>query len=182
MTIVAIGDSITSGQYLPPECAWPQQLAKLTGQDVRNAGVAGETTRQGLERFPRHVQEVGPDALTIQFGLNDCNRWKTDRGLPRVSLSAYRANLREMVTRALKFDIATIVICGLTPTKKSDVHRFDRVQYDVLAEDVASRMFVEYLPNPLTEADLIDDVHLSEEAHRKYAGEVARCLNLAVTG
>ena len=180
MNIVAIGDSITSGQYLPPECAWPQQLARLTGAKVLNAGVANETTRQGLERFPRHVQEVRPDALVIQFGLNDCNRWKSDRGLPRVSRSAYAANLREMVTRAFAFDIATVVICGLTPTQKSDQHKRDRLEYDATAQTVANVMPVEFFPSP-TDLwhHLIDDLHLSEEGHRIYAEGVAACLNIS---
>lgn len=177
--IVCLGDSITSGQYLPPDQAWPQRLSRITGRRVMNAGVANETTRQGLERFPRHVQEVRPDALVIQFGLNDCNRWKSDGGLPRVSLGAYAANLREMVTRALTFKVANIVIAGLTPTRKSDVHRFDRRQYHEAAADVADRMLVDFYDcASITEAHLIDDVHLSEEGHRIYAEGVAECLNL----
>lgn len=179
MKVVCIGDSITSGQYLPPEQAWPQQLAALTGVPVFNAGVAGETTRQGLERFPAHVQAKAPSHLVIQFGLNDCNRWKTDRNLARVSRSAYAANLREMVTRAFAFDIATVLICGLTPTDKAEWHREDRLLYDATAQDVANRMVVEFLPSPPALWNhLIDDVHLSAEGHRIYAEEVARCLNL----
>lgn len=178
MKLVCIGDSITSGQYLPPECAWPQRLARLTGIEVLNAGVANETTREGLERFPRHVQDRSPDLLTIQFGLNDCNRWKTDRYLPRVSLEAYRANLSEMVARAFKFDISTIVICGLTPTLKSREHARNRLVYNDAAQWVAAENYVEFFPSPIGNKHLIDDVHLSEIGHRIYAEEVAKCLNL----
>ena len=180
--IVALGDSITSGQYLPPEQAWPQQLSRITGRRVMNAGVANETTRQGLERFPRHVQSVRPEALVIQFGLNDCNRWKSDRGLPRVSRSAYAANLREMVTRAFAFDIATVVICGLTPTQKSEQHSLDAGQYNRIAREVASSMSVEFCASPFgpfRSTHLIDDLHLSEEGHRIYAEGVAACLNIS---
>lgn len=180
--IVCIGDSITAGQYLPPDKAWPQQLSRMTGRRVKNAGVANETTRQGLERFPRHVQDVRPDALVIQFGLNDCNRWKTDRGLTRVSRSAYAANLREMVTRAFAFDVATVVIAGLTPTRKSDQHYLDALAYHGTAEGTAAQMLVEFYDCAgITEDHLIDDVHLSEEGHRIYAEGVARCLNLSCT-
>ena len=57
----------------------------------------------GLERYPRDVQEAQPDLLTIQFGLNDCNCWETDRGVPRVSEAAFVANLIEMIDRGRVF-------------------------------------------------------------------------------
>ena len=50
------------------------------------------------------MQELEPDVMTLQFGLNDCNCWETDRGLPRVSEEAFRANLIEMIERARLFE------------------------------------------------------------------------------
>ena len=175
MRIVCIGDSITAGQYLPSEQAWPQQLAELTGYEVLNAGVSNETTRQGLERFPRHVQERWPDVVIIQFGLNDCNRWDTDNGLPRVRREAYRENLIEMVERS-KASGAEAMICDLTPTQKSLQHMRDRNEYSRSAERAASDTGVGFIRAGLTIADLLDDMHLTAEGHRVFAEAVASCL------
>jgi len=176
--VVCIGDSITSGQYLPSEQAWPAVLAELTGHEVLNAGVANETTRQGLERFPRHVQERSPDVVIIQFGLNDCNRWKTDNGLPRVSLGAYRENLIEMVERVQAFN-AEPLIYDLTPTKKSAQHRRDRLAYRYVIAEITEEFDVEFISNPLAAKHLFDDIHPNAEGHRLLARRVANCLRYA---
>ena len=175
MRIVAIGDSITAGQYLPSEQAWPAILSELTGYEVLNAGVANETTRQGLERFPRHVQERWPDVVIIQFGLNDCNRWKTDHYLFRVLPAAYRENLIEMVTRVRTFG-AEPIISDLTPTLKSTRHMLDRCLYSDIARTVAEDFGAEFICAPLTTDHLLDDVHPNAEGHRIFAEAVASCL------
>ena len=175
MRIIAIGDSITSGQYLPSEQAWPAILAELTGHEVLNAGVANETTRQGLERFPRHVQERSPDVVIIQFGLNDCNRWKTDNGLPRVSLGAYRENLIEMVERVRACGAAPM-IADITPTQKSAQHQRDRNEYRRAAAFVAVDQGARFIYANLYVRHLLDAVHLTPEGHRIFAEGAARCL------
>jgi lysophospholipase L1-like esterase len=98
--IVCVGDSITYGQNVRADQAWPAILASRTSHDVRNEGVCGDTTRLGLERFPKAAQLHRPDVVIIQFGHNDANCWETDHGVPRVSKDAYAANLWEMVARA----------------------------------------------------------------------------------
>ena len=125
VTLVHVGDSVTFGQYVDPNLRWtslvyakldtvyqntPVQILSL------NRGISGETTRQGLERFPQDVQQYRPDVLTLQFGLNDCNCWLTDGGLPRVSAAAYRANLVEMVERARQFGARDIILTNNHPT------------------------------------------------------------------
>src|SRR3954447_5016543 len=94
ITLVYMGDSITFGQYIDPGVRWTslidQRLAESFGEAVssHNSGISGETTRMGLERFPRDVQGHHPEVMTLQFGLNDCNCWDSDEGHPRVSPDA----------------------------------------------------------------------------------------------
>jgi lysophospholipase L1-like esterase len=108
IVLAHMGDSITYGQYIDHKWRWTSlveewlhQMHLDTPVKVKsvNRGVSGETTRMGLERFPADVQDLNPDIMTLQYGLNDCNCWETDRGLPRVSKEAFRANLIEMITR-----------------------------------------------------------------------------------
>ena len=58
--------------------------------------------------------------MTLQFGLNDCNCWETDRGLPRVSEEAFRANLIEMIERARLFGARSIVLSTNHRTLRHD--------------------------------------------------------------
>jgi lysophospholipase L1-like esterase len=74
-----------------------------------------------LLRFPNEVQDNAPDIVVIQFGLNDCNCWETDKGLPRVSEAAYEANFREMVTRARHFGVREIILSTNHVTLRHDV-------------------------------------------------------------
>lgn len=207
VTVVFFGDSITEGQYVAPPLRWvdlvSERLLSRYGDhtvqlQVLARGVSGETTRQGLERFPRDLQVHMPDVVTLQFGLNDCNCWQTDRGLPRVSEAAYRANLIEMITRARHFGAREVILSnnhttlrhqqlpdGLTLEQRRQ--RYNRLLCEVAAEaratfcdidaafagldrDALSRLL---LPCP-------DLLHLSEEGHRLYASVIGPIVERAV--
>lgn len=119
------GDSITAGQYVSPSLHWTtllrERLSDLESTHVlfSVAAVSGETTRQGLERFPTEVQSVRPHVMTVQFGLNDCNRWQTDEGLSRVSELAFAANLLEIIGRARRFGTTQVILCTTHPTLRT---------------------------------------------------------------
>ncbi len=123
-TVIAIGDSVTYGQHVDPEHRWTTVLEKLIAEPVINRGVCGDTTRGGLERFPQDVQNLRPRIVFIQFGFNDCNHWKTDQGLPRVSPTAFRANLLEMVQRVRKFGAKPILVSMFQADKGSEYLRW----------------------------------------------------------
>ncbi len=76
--IVAFGDSLTAGQGLPTQDAFPSKLAaalKAKGYDVAvvNAGVSGDTTSAALARLDWSVS-AGTQAVILEFGANDAFR------------------------------------------------------------------------------------------------------------
>ena len=83
---------------------------------VTNASANGRTTRQALELIDYEVQSQSPDLVILQFGMNDCNYWKSDRGLPRVSRGGFEANLQEIVARALNFGARRVLLNTNHPT------------------------------------------------------------------
>jgi len=208
VTIVFMGDSITFGQYVDPELRWTSlvgnplianHLNTPVNFHILNRGISGETTRQGLERFPADVQQHRPDIMTLQFGLNDCNCWVTDAGLPRVSEAAYRANLIEMIERARRFGAGRIILSTNHPTLRhkmllsGDSLETRRRRYNDHVREVASLTGVELcdveegfahldsrelaemlLPYP-------DLLHLSVEGHRLYADCIRSHVERAVT-
>jgi lysophospholipase L1-like esterase len=123
--LVHMGDSITVGQYVNPQKRWSALVGeRLAAEGLRieafNVGISGETTRMGLARFPAAAQAHSAHVMTLQYGLNDCNCWETDQGLPRVSPAAFHANLVEMIARARRFGAQRIVLQTNHPTLRDN--------------------------------------------------------------
>jgi lysophospholipase L1-like esterase len=197
-TTVYMGDSITEGQYVHHSLRWTEIVSRKLRASVAinidadtlhffNRGISGETTRQGLERFPRDVQVLEPLVMTLQFGLNDCNCWESDGGLPRVSEAAYHANLVEMIARARVFGTTHIILSTNHPTLRhqplpsGQSLEARRKIYNDIVRDVAAKCQVvlcdidaafsdlgssELSGMLLAEPDLL---HLSPKGHEKYA-------------
>jgi lysophospholipase L1-like esterase len=207
VTVVHMGDSITFGQYLNPAHRWTalveERLHALFGDEVEvrafNRGISGETTRMGLERFPRDVQELRPDVMTLQFGLNDCNCWETDEGLPRVSEGAFRANLVEMIERARRFGARAIVLSTNHRTLRRDVlpsgevyedgnERYSEIVRDVAHETGVDLCDIRAVFEPFDDETLArmllpapDLLHLSEEGNSVYADAIWPHVEQAAT-
>lgn len=196
VNLVHMGDSITFGQYVETGLRWTSIIAdRLTRIYLEtpihinslNRGISGETTRMGLERFPADVQSANPDIMTLQFGLNDCNCWLSDRGLPRVSEEAFRANLIEMITRARRFGARKIILANNHPTLRHKVmisgERYEdaNARYSEISREVAAATevtfcdiraaFAPYSAKELNDLLLPypDHLHLSVEGNRIYA-------------
>jgi lysophospholipase L1-like esterase len=199
VTVVHMGDSITYGQYVDPELRWTTLIADRLIQrfadtpvhiQCLNRGISGETTRNGLERFPRDLQEHRPDVVTLQFGLNDCNCWLTDGGAPRVSAAAYRANLLEMVDRARRFGARHVILANNHPTLRHKVmldnRRYEEsnARYSEILESVANETATRFCDirksfqlrtaGPLDELLLPypDQLHLSVKGNALYADTI----------
>jgi acyl-CoA thioesterase-1 len=98
LKLVVLGDSLTAGFGLAPEEAFPARLeAALRARGfavvVENAGVSGDTARQGLERLD---WAVGPDAdaVIVELGANDALRG-VDPTETRKSLDAIISRLKQ---------------------------------------------------------------------------------------
>jgi lysophospholipase L1-like esterase len=174
MKIICIGDSITYGQNVASNEAWPAVLAMLTGHDVRNEGVCGDTTRLALERFPKTVQLHNPDMVVIQFGHNDCNFWESDpQGIARVSKSSYAANVKEMVTRTLAIGA---IPCILLPHDAPHRDEPYKIRLDLYRQAI-SRFVPPSLVLQPPKPDLLNDgyrIHPTPAMHQKYAQKVAK--------
>ncbi len=70
-TVIALGDSITFGTGADSAAAYPAQLAALTGWNVVNAGVPGDSAAQAAERLPALLAEHKPALVIVSAGGND---------------------------------------------------------------------------------------------------------------
>lgn len=104
-TIMAFGDSLTSGYGLPPADAFPVKLEaalRALGHAVRviNAGVAGDTTAGGRARLAWMLADK-PDAVILELGAND--------GLRGLDPAETLANLRAIMEQLKAADLPVLL-------------------------------------------------------------------------
>ena len=200
LRVAFFGDSICVGQGVSIYRGWVTRVAGRLDEVatefgceiiVINSSVNGSTTRQALERMPYEIQSHGVDILIIQFGLNDCNYWQSDAGLPRVSPAAYAANLREIIERGSRFGAKTTFLQNNHPTMR-DSQQFPHSsvtfeesnrRYNAIVRDVARSLGPEVIFTDIeAEFDrftnrqrdclatllLSDGLHLSVAGHNLY--------------
>lgn len=155
LRVFFFGDSICFGQGVSIHRGWVTRLSaqlealgEALGRQVVvvNSSINGNTTRQALERMPYDVQSHGVDMLLVQFGMNDCNHWQTDRGLPRVSPRGFSANLHEIIDRGLRFGAQQVILNTNHPTSRDDAPMAHTIQtyqqanaaYNVIIREVAA--------------------------------------------
>ncbi len=174
--LVAIGDSVTHGQYVKPEERWTTLLQEQTEYEVVNKGVSGDTTRAGLERFPADVQNMNPDVVLIQFGFNDCNKWKTDNGLHRVSLAAFKANLLEMICRVQHCGAKAVLVPMFHADRGHDYRRWQDPYMSVIDVIRRDTLMGSYNCFAGTDIDTVDGLHPSPQGHKAYTEKVLTLL------
>lgn len=129
MKIIVFGDSISFGQYVSPHKTWVGQVSVMLEElsnelnhdiEFQCEAVNGRTTRMALETMPQEIQKHSPDIVIVQFGLNDCNYWDSDDGLPRVSRQAFGANITEIINRCLNFACQRVFVNTNHPTTRKE--------------------------------------------------------------
>lgn len=198
--VVFFGDSICFGQGVSIHQGWVTRLSarlELLGEDlsksliVQNSGINGDTTRLALERMPYDVQSNGVDILIIQFGMNDCNHWVSDKGAPRVSPAAFEANLQEIIDRARLHGARHIILNTNHPTLRNKekmtgsdcTYQENNRRYNAKIRDVFARNRETVVLNDMEQifddevgSDqsglakflLVDHLHLSRAGHDVY--------------
>ena len=101
-TVLALGDSLTYGTGAAPEAAYPAVLAGLTGWNVVNAGVPGDTSAQALARLPALLAEHQPQLVIVGIGGNDFLRQ-----LPEAET---RANVEAICRQALQAGAQVLLV------------------------------------------------------------------------
>ncbi len=209
--ITFFGDSICVGQGVSIYRGWVTRIARdldelshKIGRDalVTNASVNGRTTRQALEDMPYSVQSAGVDLLIVQFGLNDCNYWASDKGVPRVSGAAFAANMTEIMERGRRFGAKKIFLNTNHPTTRTkDVLPATSITYeqsnaeynrivrdlvenagpDVVFHDIET-IFNKRIENGIDLGTLLlkDGLHLSSLGHEIYYETMGPSLKRAI--
>lgn len=102
--VVCFGDSITKRGY-------PEELGKILGVTVVNAGIPGNTTADGLKRLQTDVLDQNPSVVIVLFGTNDS---RLDSAKVHVPVEKYISNLKQIITRCEAIH-ARVVLCTIPP-------------------------------------------------------------------
>ncbi|MBB3235953.1 arylesterase [Phyllobacterium endophyticum] len=111
LTVVGFGDSLMSGFQLPVQDSFTAQLEKALRDKginvtITNAGVAGETTADGVSRLDWSIPE-GTDIVILEFGANDALRGIA----PEIS----EKNLSDMIEKLKQRNVRVILAGMLAP-------------------------------------------------------------------
>jgi lysophospholipase L1-like esterase len=168
--VLALGDSITHGTGAAPDAAYPAQLARLTGWNVINAGVPGDTTAQMLERLPALLVEHTPALVIVSAGGNDFLRHlpeaDTEAHLRRIVALARGARAQVLLVAVPRPTLAAAVGAGLA----------DHPLYDRLATELTLPLHAGGWARVLADEQL-----KSDQIHANAAGYQAFAVGLRAT-
>ncbi|MFC4678248.1 GDSL-type esterase/lipase family protein [Desulfovibrio legallii] len=193
MILVCLGDSLTYGYGVPRPRVWPTLLGSMTGLDVRNAGINGDTTSGMLARFQTDVLAAQADAVCLMGGFNDL-ALGAGPGTVRANLFAlvqqcFHARVRPIlgvpiaVRHPLTFPLLRSVNMDQACAAYEDLHAWLRLlaaDFGLSCLDFA-RYFAKHAaaaPDPAAALAALysDGLHPSEAGHSLMAQEAARLL------
>lgn len=162
---VAFGDSLTEGYGASRGESYPAVFSKLTGIEVKNHGVSGNTTQDGLSRLEA-VAMLKPKVVLLCLGGND-----TLRQIPR---EATFANLEKIVDRFHR-EGSFVVLIGI---QSASLLRDKNEQH---FEELAKRKQVLFLENILdgvifNRELMSDQIHPNAQGYEKIAKRFAEEL------
>jgi len=162
--VLALGDSLTFGYGAPPEASWPVKLAALTGWQVENAGVNGDTSEGALQRLPGLLAASSYDAILIGIGGNDMLR-----GVPA---SATHANLAALIEQARAHTTHVAVLATPAPdAMRAAVGSLsDAPFYEEVAKAGQALLVADVYSSVLSDASLRSDrIHANARGYEKVA-------------
>lgn len=169
--VLALGDSITHGTGAAPEAAYPAQLAHLTGWNVVNGGVPGDTSAQALARLPALLAEHQPALVIVSVGGNDFLRRLPEADtldhLRRTVAAARDAGAQVLLVAVPRPTLAAAVGAGLS----------DHPLYDQLAAELALPLHTGGWAHVLGDEKLkSDQIHANAAGYRTFAEGLATSL------
>jgi acyl-CoA thioesterase-1 len=175
LKLVVLGDSLTAGYGLEAAQAFPARLEaalRKRGHEVAvvNAGVSGDTAKQGLERLDWSV-EADADAVIVELGANDALRG-LEPNETRKSLEAIIARLKER-------NIPVLLAGMLAPPNLGAAYKEN---FDAIYPELARRHGIVLYPFFLDGVATEDDLNLEDGIHPNAKGieEIVRRMLPAV--
>lgn len=167
-TIVALGDSLFAGIGATAGNDLPSLLEKLSGQEIINMGISGNTTAQGLARV-EEVIEKNPKVVLVLLGGNDFLR--------KVPIDETFKNIDDIVTR-IQSTGAVVVLLGVRGGLLSDPYE---ERFEEIAKNRGTLYVSDVLDGILTNRKYMSDaIHPNDAGYQKIADRVYLMLEKAL--
>jgi acyl-CoA thioesterase-1 len=173
--IICFGDSLTAGFGTDPGESYPDVLQQLLDAShyhyhVVNAGISGDTTKDGLDRLSRVIARH-PQLVVIEFGGND--------GLRGLPLEQTQANL-DSILHQLQTSGAKVALAGITlpPDYGPDYIK----NFDAMYPALAKKYHVPLLPFLLKDVYGVpgdmqkDDTHATAQGNKQVALNIEQLI------
>jgi lysophospholipase L1-like esterase len=170
-TVLALGDSITFGTGAETDAAYPARLAALTGWNVINGGIPGDTAAQALDRLPALLAEHKPALVIVSIGGNDFLRRlpesQTVSAIRRTAMLAREAGAQVMLVGVPQPTIGAALGTGLS----------DHPIYERLADELSLPLHPKGWARVLGDEKLRSDaIHANANGYRAFAEGLAVTL------
>lgn len=156
-TVVALGDSLTYGYGATPQTSYPAILGELTGWQIINAGVNGDTSADVLARSAAIIAQ-NPDLVLLGVGGNDV--------LSRTEPLTTKANISATIATIKAANIPVVLIAE--PHFSSSA-LFGRASDNPIYKEIATSEEIPLYSKGWSEV-LSDDSLKSDQIHANAAG------------
>lgn len=164
-TIVAIGDSLTSGVGAQPANSYPSVLSSLLNRPVVNEGVPGDKTKDVILRLDGILSKHQPKLVLLCIGGNDFLR-KTKRKRIVENLSS--------IIRKIRSSGSDLVLIAVP---EPGLFLSDSDIYQQLSEQLQVTLLSDVLSDYLSDDELKSDaIHLNSEGYRRLAENIKQLL------
>jgi acyl-CoA thioesterase-1 len=174
--IACFGDSLTAGYGIESTSSYPADLQRIldsAGYHYRvvNAGVSGDTTKDGLERIHR-VLAQSPRIVVLEFGGND--------GLRGLPIDGAQKNLADMIQQ-LQHGGAKVALAGISLPAQYGSDYISR--FNSMYPQLARQFHVPLLPFILqdvygVQGDIQSDgVHPTAQGAKQVAANVEKLIH-----
>ena len=165
-TVLALGDSLTFGTGASAETSYPTVLAGLTGWNVVNAGVSGDTSAQALARLPALLAEHQPKLVIVSIGGNDFLR--------KLPESDTRTHVHAICKQSLDAGAQVLLVAVPRATVAAALGQMtDHALYAEVAKDLKIPLQREAWGEVLAQPDLrADAVHANARGYAQFARSV----------
>jgi acyl-CoA thioesterase-1 len=179
--VLFLGDSLSAGQGVDAEDAFPAVLGRELGEAKRpirvvNAGVSGDTTAGGLARIDWLLRQK-PDVVVVELGAND--------GLRALSLSEMEKNLRQILQKSQAAGARVLLLGMRIPPNYGPAYS---QAFEAIYPRLAKELNVPLVPFLLEgvggdpSLNQTDGIHPTVEGHLRVAAVVRPYLEKLVAG
>ncbi|MDR2127807.1 MAG: GDSL-type esterase/lipase family protein, partial [Burkholderiaceae bacterium] len=171
--VLALGDSLTYGVGATQDAAYPARLAQLTGWNVINAGISGETSTETLQRLPELLARHNPQLVIVSIGGNDF--------LKRQSQQATRDNVHAICEQALQSGAQVLLVAVPQASLTAALgHISDHPLFAEVASQLEIPLMRDGWSSILSDENLLADrVHPNAQGYEKFTSKLVDTLREA---